>query len=477
MFNNASVDLVNAGRRQSLLIASSCNVSKFDEPTFESSAELLLLRREGGTIGSLASTHLCQAVPNRYLHENFARLLFSSDHLYPTLSIGEAAAGAKAVTAGVSLLWRFNSEMYTLMGDAKLTLAVPRLEVRFEEPAPDTLARRGLYNLSARVYEDGVPKDAFEGNGRVFVRESEDTTGYDSDICFIQPGNVPKHFAYNLPGALIFRGKTSVAEGRLEFGFLVNSGARKGPTGKIRCFVTDGTVAGVGLLDSLMIEGEKAVEDIAGPELELATGGVQIVDRDTVLVGQVIDILLSDQSGVAVKGKSELIPTVSVAIDESDRINLGDSVYSVAGDFRQSTVAFQVPQLAAGVHTFSVTAFDNLSNSTTDDYDLTVGQPGTGAANVVYAYPNPVSGNCYLIWEYKNDLYVEVDATIYTLTGRKIWTGSAEGRSSQQMIVWDGRDSAGDMVANGTYLAVVEARAPHDAGFETKDTIAIVVAR
>jgi hypothetical protein len=477
VFNNASVDLVNAGRRQSLLIASSCNVSKFDEPTFESCAELLLLRREGGTIGSLASTHLCQALPNRYLHEDFVRLLFSSDHLYPTLTIGEAAAGAKALTAALSLSWRFNDEMYTLMGDAKLRLAVPRLEVRFEEPAPDTLARKGLYNLSARVYEDGVPKDAFQGNGRLFVRESEDTSGYDSDICYIQPGNVPKHFAYSLPGAVIFRGKTSVAEGRLESGFFVNSGARKGPTGKIRCFVTDGTVAGVGLLDSLMIEGERTVDDVTGPELDLVTDGVELAGGDTVLVDQVIDILLSDPSGVAVKGKSELIPTVSVAIDESDRIELGDSVYAVAGDFRQSTVVFRVPQLAAGGHTFSVTAFDNLSNSTTRDYDLTVGQPGTGAANVVYAYPNPVSGDCYLIWEYENDLFVEVNATIYTLAGRKIWTGSAEGRSSQHMIVWDGRDSAGDMVANGTYLAVVEARAPSEAGFDTKDTIAIVVAR
>jgi hypothetical protein len=380
-------------------------------------------------------------------------------------------------TAAVSRSWRFNNEMYTLLGDARLRLAVPRLEVRFEEPLPDTLERKGVYDFSARVYEDGGPRDDFQGSGRVLARESEDTTGYDSDICFVPPANLPKHFDYDLPGAVIFRGKAAVAGGRLGFGLLVNSGAREGRSGKIRCFVSDGTVSGVGLLDSLVISGEIIVDDVVGPEVDLVMDGIEVASGDTVLVGQVLDIMLSDSSGVAVKGKSELIPTVSVAIDESERISLGDSVFSVAGDFRRSRVAFEVPQLAAGGHRFSVTAFDNLSNSSTRDYDLVVGQPGTGAGNVVYVYPNPVSGRCYLIWEYENDLYVKIDATIYTLAGRKIWTGSAEGRSSQHMIEWDGRDSAGDMVANGTYLAVVEARAPSDSGFETKDTIAIVVVR
>jgi flagellar hook assembly protein FlgD len=149
----------------------------------------------------------------------------------------------------------------------------------------------------------------------------------------------------------------------------------------------------------------------------------------------------------------------------------------VAGDFRESRVAFEVPQLTAGDHIFGVTAFDNLNNSTTSEYSLVVGQRVTGAANVVYVYPNPAGGRCYIIWEYENDDYIEVKATIYTLAGRKIWTGSTAGRSSQHVIEWDGEDSAGDAVANGTYLAVVEARAQSDPGFETKDTIAIALVR
>jgi hypothetical protein len=476
VFNNAAAELVAAGRRLSLLIASSCNVSKFDEPTFASCAERLLLNPQGGTIASFASTHYCAADPNRKLHESFVDVLFDSKQLYPTVPIGEAEVAAKALTAAVNPYWQYNSEMYTLLGDPALELAVPKLEVRFDAPAPDTLERKGIYEFSAHVYEDGHAEDAFNGKARVYARESDDTTGYTSDICFLQPGNVPKHFDYDLPGAEIFRGKSTVEDGGLDFGFLVASGAREGASGSVRCFVNDGLVSGVGLLDSLVISGSRVVDDFDGPQVSLETGGSEVENGDTVLVGQALEVVLYDQSGVAVKGKSESIPALSVAVDEIERIDLGDSVYSVDGDFRSGRVAFEVPQMAAGDHRFSVTAFDNLSNSTTREYDLEVGQRGTGAADVVYVYPNPAPGKCYIIWEYESDEYIEVKATIYTLAGRKVWTGSTAGKGSQQMIEWNGTDLAGDLVANGTYLAVVEAKAS-DTGFETKDTVIIALVR
>jgi hypothetical protein len=477
VFNLAAVDLVNAGRRQTLLVASSCNVSKFDEPTFASVAEELLLRPEGATIASFASTHYCQAEPNRWLHESFARLLFEGGKPYPTIPIGEAAIGGKAAAVAVNRSWRFNNEMYSLLGDPGLELAVPRLEVRFDTPASDTLKRRGVYSFRARVFDGDTPADAFQGKSRIFARESDDTTGYDSDICYVQPGNVPKHFDYDLPGSVIFRGKSAVADGGLDFGLFVASGAREGDRGNIRCFVTDGMVSGAGLLDSLVISGQSTADDVIGPQLTLETEGAPLASGDTVLVGQTIEMILFDESGVAVKGKSDFIPSVSLVFDDGERVGFGDSLFAVDGDFTESRVSFEVPQLSAGQHTLSVTAFDNVNNSTTEEYELTVGQRGTGAGNVVYAYPNPAGGRCYIVWEYQNDRYVEVVATIYTLAGRKIWTGSAEGRSSQHLIEWDGTDFSGDQVANGTYLAVVEASAPSAPDFKTKDTVVIALIR
>jgi hypothetical protein len=209
----------------------------------------------------------------------------------------------------------------------------------------------------------------------------------------------------------------------------------------------------------------------------MRSGGSVLEPGDTVIVGQVIEVLLSDQSGVAVKGKSEAFPSVSVAFDDVERIGLADSMYASASDFTQSLTTFAVPQLSSGVHKFSVTAFDNLNNSSTLDYNLLVGMGDAGAGNVVYAYPNPSPGTCFIVWEYENDEYVEIEATIYTLSGRRIWTGSTSGRGSYHLIEWDGSDLVGDPVANGTYLVVVEASAPSDPAFGTSDKIAVVRAR
>jgi hypothetical protein len=472
VFNPGAVSLVYAGRRLSFLIAASCNVSRFDEPNLMSMAERLIVRREGGTIGSLASTQLCLPGPNRILNGNFLNALFEGRKKYPTIPISDGAAIGKALTVAADITntyWR-NNEKYALFGDAALELAVPKLDVVFETGKPDTVKRQQAYEYSVRIEDGGVPVAGYAGEVGIYASEADDTTGY--------LGCDPNNFMdYSLPGATIFRGKAQAGNGRLDFAYFVGSSTREGTRGTIRCFTSDGTVSGSGLLDSLLISGAAAVEDDEGPVIALQSGGNSLEPGDTVIVGQRIEVLLSDESGVAVKGKSEAFPSVSVAFDDVERIVMADSMYASASDFTQSVTSFEVPQLATGVHKFTVTAFDNLNNSSTEDYDLLVGMDDTGAGNVVYAYPNPSPATCFIVWEYENDDYVEIEATIYTISGRKIWTGSTSGHGSYHLIEWDGTDLAGDTVANGTYLVVVEASAPSNPDFGTSDKIAVVRAR
>jgi len=472
VFNPGAVSQVYAGRRLSFLIAASCNVSRFDEPNLMSMAERLIVRREGGTIGSLASTQLCLPGPNRILNGHFIDALFEGRNKYPTIPISDGAAIGKARTSAAdngNSYWR-NNEKYALFGDAALELAVPRLDVVFETDKPDTVKRQQTYEYSLSMEDGGAAVPGYAGEVEIIAGEADDTTGYQS----CDPGNF---MDYSLPGATIFRGKARAENGALDFAYFVGSSTREGTRGTIRCFTSDGTVSGSGLLDSLLISGAAAAEDDEGPVIGLRSSGNVLEPGDTVIVGERIEVMLSDQSGVAVKGKSEAFPSVSVAFDDVERIVLADSMYADGSDFTQSMTAFVVPQLAAGAHKFSVTAFDNLNNSSTRDYDLRVGMDDAGAANVVYVYPNPSPGICLIVWEYENDDYVEIEATIYTLSGRRIWTGSASGRGSYHQIEWDGTDLVGDTVANGTYLVLVEASAPSDPSFVTSDKIAVVRAR
>ena len=237
----------------------------------------------------------------------------------------------------------------------------------------------------------------------------------------------------------------------------------------------DGSISGSGLLDSLKIHGAVPSDDNTGPQIELYAGEHKISQYDTLEVGSRLEIRLFDQSGIAIKGKSEYIPPVSVSIDGGERITLSDSIMCEVGDFRKATVPFVVPDLPRGNHLINITAFDNLNNRSSIDLNVYVRQPGLTTFNIVYAYPNPASEFCYIICEFQADLDIEV--TIYTLSGRKIRTLPGEGRQSYHEIFWDLCDESGDPVSNGTYLVRVEPNSRSEEGEDFKTNTIIVVAR
>ena len=178
VFNPAAVDLVHTGRRQSLFIAASCNVSKFDDPWSSSMAEQLLARPEGGTIASLASTHLASAGPNLILNMNFIETLFPDQSKYPTVPVADTAAIAKALTFATNWSSWKNSEMFSLFGDPEMELASPQLDVVFQDSAPDTLKRRSPYQFSVTLQDGQSPLESFQGSAEICARESDDATGY-----------------------------------------------------------------------------------------------------------------------------------------------------------------------------------------------------------------------------------------------------------------------------------------------------------
>jgi len=468
VFNPASVNLVATGRKLTFFIAASCNVSRFDGPAGSSMAEELFRRREGGTIGSLASTHLCFPQPNQMLNMNFIFAMFdSSRSVHPTAYIADALQVAKVRTAERIQSRSTNSEMYALFGDPAQRLASPELQVVITKPASDTLERRSPYHFTATVSDDGVAATSFDGTADTRLRESEKTDGYTT--C---QGD---HLDYDLPGHEIYRGKGDVASGALAFDALIPVDAREGKRGAVRCFVSDGQRSGSGLLDSLVIHGESVSADNVGPEISLKAAGRELASGDTVVVGEHLTLDLVDDSGVAVKAKSIFIPALSIQIDDGERQDITDSVYAVNGDFTQSIAHFDVPSLTIDSHKFAVTAFDNNNNTTTEEYTLLVGSSGGQVGNVVYAYPNPAAEFCYVICEC--DRLVAVDISVYTVSGRKIWEQASPEPRSYHQIRWDGADTEGDRVANGTYLVKVEARDPMESSFKFSKTIVVALIR
>jgi Peptidase family C25 len=471
VFNPASVNLVSTGRRLTFFIAASCNVSRFDTPAGSSMAEELFRREEGGTVGSLASTHLCFPQQNQVLNVNFVFGMFDSSRVtHPTRYTADALQVAKVRTVAFGLRgnsWWTNDEMYALFGDPAQQLATPELGVTIAKPAADTLERRTPYHFSATVTDGAVPVPSFNGTAESQIRESEKTDGYTT--C---QGD---HLDYALPGHEIYRGKSEVSSGALAFDMLVPADAHEGGTGAVRCFVSDGQKSGCGLLDSLAISGESASSDGVGPTIRLKAGDRELQTGDSVAVGERLTLDLEDESGVAIKAKSLFIPAVSIQIDDGDRQDLTDSVYAVNGDYTTSLAHFAVPSLTVDSHKISVSAFDNNDNLTTQEFTLIVGSSVTQTGNVAYVYPNPAAGFCYFICQC--DRLVTVKVAVYTVSGRKIWEQTSPEARSYHQIRWDGADTEGDRVANGTYLVKVEAKDPMESSFKFSKTIVVALLR
>jgi hypothetical protein len=72
------------------------------------------------------------------------------------------------------------------------------------------------------------------------------------------------------------------------------------------------------------------------------------------------------------------------------------------------------------------------------------------------AYPNPFANETSLYF-ILTTAAPETKVTVYTLNGRRIWETTVAGEAAENQVTWDGRDSDGTVVANGSYLVRVRA--------------------
>jgi hypothetical protein len=95
-------------------------------------------------------------------------------------------------------------------------------------------------------------------------------------------------------------------------------------------------------------------------------------------------------------------------------------------------------------------------------HTLTVSVKGVGTARSfriseglslldVSAYPNPFAGAVYFFYTLTEEAR-DTRLSIYTVSGRKIFEAGAGTFPGYNQCKWDGRDSSGDRVANGTYI-------------------------
>jgi len=431
-------------------------------------AEQFLQYDSGGAIGAICASQLSFSGYNNLIGNAYFANQFPGRHIDADLSAGSALILGKAEMSYQQA--RVNSQRFNLMGDPALKLPHPVDDLTLSEVSVDTL-RAGVRQT---VVLGGSGK-AMLGAGdtyRVRVQDSDVDKRYPISIAV--PPAEPATSSWVEAGAPIFIGEGTMGTGDLVIPFRVPSQIRYGDRGRVRLVVEtpDGDHVAVETLSA--VRGSTgAVDDVRGPLIGLAFEG----GRYRVRPGDALTATLTDTSGIAILGTSPG-NSLLLELDNTGRMTNVTGSFSYAPDsYTNGSLVFPLPaDLAAGAHRAALHASDALGNVGSDTLSFVIVPSGVAGIEDITLFPNPTPGPCRLLFELSDPMAVQWD--IYTLAGNRIRTLREEfSEAGPRILEWDGRDTQGDDIANGTYLFVLRGTGASADGREITKTGKLVIMR
>ncbi len=465
--NNDISNWTNADKLP-LFVTATCSFAGYDDASFTSAGEQIMLKPDGGAIGLFTTTRAVFTSSNEKLTREVFDTLFqvTSGYLPP---IGEILRIAKNNSAaGIE-----NSRKFTLLGDPSLTLTIPSLDIvtTHVNGAPigsqiDTIRALQEVTIGGTVLdENGNINTSFNGTVYPTIFDKKitiNTLGQDDDSQ-VRPFELQKN--------ILFKGRASVTNGVFSFTFVVPKDINYAyGYGKISYYAEDGSqVDARGYYDQIIIGGTdpNGIQDDEGPIVEVfmndedfVTGG--LTDNNPTLL-----VKLSDDHGINVAGNS-IGHDLTGVLDQntSNTYILNDFYEAEVNNHRKGEVSFPLYNIEEGLHTIRVKAWDVANNSSEGFTEFLVAGGEDAALDHVLNYPNPFS-TC-TNFQFEHNLagqLLDVQVQIFTVSGKLAKTVhtqvNAEGYRVTD-IKWDGTDDYGDRLGRGVYVYKVKVRSLSD---------------
>jgi hypothetical protein len=433
------------GNLRPLYLSFSCHVGDLEEPTKRSLAQELVLYDEGGAIASISGTSYTSGIQNSAMNYVFFNQLFTSRDSTGTEPVGVALQLSK-ITGFNRDNWR-NNVMYVLLGDPALTLAFPMYTVEHDIAAVDTMYTGRRYRIDGFVRMGGGVMTSFNGTAEIIVQEAEEHVDK-----YVLRDSTLHNVEYVLHGNGLYKGTVDVTSGRFSCEFVVPLRCRTGPNARVRSYVYAAGMDGVGASDTLLIIPSGSVPDNeAPPSIHMYFAGQATkVKQGAKLIAEIFD-----KDGVAILG-TDPQSSIYLEFDKSGYpIFVTDYFEYDHGSSMQGSVEYPLHSgFSPGPHTVVLRAFDNLGVSSSDTLSFEVVEEGLYSVSDVFNMPNPFSESTNFIFQTSSR--AEVHFSIYNLSGIRVWERRISVEEGFNSIYWDGRDSAGDRLANGTYIYVLD---------------------
>ena len=439
-----------------LFITITCDFSRFDNPSRPTAGEYTYWNPKGGAISMITTIREIGQFSAENFNDVLAKNLFSygSNQYY---SIAESLRISKNSNPNSS------TNVVFYIGDPALMLAIPKPKIRLtkvndipvSQPIEDFKSLAKMKLTGEITDENNILLTNY--NGELF------TTIFDKIISRTTLNNdgYSPAMNFNTLGETIFRGNASITNGQFEFSFVVPRDIRIPlGNGKISFYAEKNLQLEneTGYDTSIKVGGinENAVVDNISPRLKLYMNDETFVSGGTTNESPFLLANLEDESGI---NTASGIGHDIVAILDGDVNNpyiLNDYYQTKLDDFTKGSLRFPFRNLAVGLHTITVKAWDVYNNPITAEIQFIVVGNETITLTHVLNYPNPFV-NYTEFWFSHNRPYepLEVQVQVITITGKVVWTRNqiitTDGFLSKE-ITWDGKDDFGNKIGKGVYV-------------------------
>jgi len=446
---NRDLGRINTGMKLPFWIAGTCSWGQFDDISGSCFPEALVLEPNDGGIAALAASRATYGVYNAaFVNSWIINLL--NNKTANRIRLGKVLRNISCTGSGINE----NNEKYILFGDPALYLAMPYEQVTLNSLASDTLKTLSNIQISGNVDNSSLN---FEGDGLIKLYDSErPVTRY-----WVDKYDNPKSMSYTLPGEILFNGLVNITAGQFSSRFFIPKDLNyAGSSGKITITGWNeetGLEIG-GYYDPVFFSGSESVLDTTGPEIEIGFVNLSFKNGDVVNPGSEFKIAIRDPLGINIAG--QMGHDISFVFDNDEtRSYIATEYFTYDTDSDSSgTVIFQIPEIPAGEHSVSITAWDNGNNSSTITGIFKLLSSSDFALEKVVNFPNPFTKTTDITFQLTHPAMIV--CTIYTVRGLKIRTLESNQvfLPGFNLLNWDGDDDFGYSVAKGIYIYKIKAK-------------------
>ncbi|MCL6100247.1 MAG: type IX secretion system sortase PorU, partial [Bacteroidetes bacterium] len=293
------------------LTAATCDFGKYDDPTNQSSAEMMLTMPNAGEIAAFTAARVVFSTANAAINDSLYTNLFRARETNNLpITIGKAFFLTKQFRV------EGNDEKFHLFGDPSVRLDEPIVPAKIDSVNGKTLQTNvqvsalDTVKINGSVRNADGSKNQFNGEAIISVFDSEQSR-YFAEM----------NYTVTFPGGLIYRGRVTINNGDFQTEFVVPKDiSYENKNGKIVAYVYNNSTDGVGYTRNIIVGGTNpnAVNDGKGPDISIYFDNTNfansyLVNPDFTLIAKLTDHNGLNTTGTGIGHKLEGIVNGAVS--------------------------------------------------------------------------------------------------------------------------------------------------------------------